>query len=185
GVEPSLTLGAERVRLLAPGRTRPRRSLAAEGLEERLARGLSVGLDAQAHRIVAADVAALDVDLDDRGLGPQVAVVELRGELSEPRADGDHQVGPAAGGGRLGRSRATKRTEVQGVRVGYRVVSPVRGDHRKGATFAQLDDEIVGAGAGHATADEQQRALGLLQELDHLANRVRMRELRMRRAIVA
>ena len=136
-------------------------------------------MNADGHRIVATDVARLEVDLHDRRARADVAVVELGRELSQARADREDQVGPPARGGGLGRARASERTEIERMRVGDGVVSSVRRDHRDAVAVAQLNHQLVGAGAAGPAADEQQRTLGLPQVLHRLADRVRVRRLRM------
>ena len=133
--------------------------------QERLTRLARIGLDADGHRIVATDVTALDVDLDDRRLRADVAIVEVRGELRQARADGQEHVGPPARRRGFGRAGATERADVERVRVRHGVVAPVGGDHRdRRSCSAQPHDQIAGARAVDAAADEQQRALGLAQE---------------------
>jgi len=110
---------------------------------------------------VPSDVARVDVDLDERRARPDVTVVELGGELGEARADGHDHVRSTARGGRLRRAGAPQRAEVQGMRVGHRVVSTVGRDHRDPVAIAQLNDELVRAGAARPAADDHERTLGL------------------------
>ena len=72
--EARLTLGAERFRFATPRSPGLAQVVLAEGVQERPARLPGVGLDAERHGIVAADVAAVDVDLDDARLGLDVPI---------------------------------------------------------------------------------------------------------------
>ena len=60
--QPALPLSPERLGFLPPRGPGRRRTVAAERVEQRLDRRAGVGLDADGHRIVPADVAALDVE---------------------------------------------------------------------------------------------------------------------------
>src|SRR6266568_1655378 len=95
GREASLALSAERLGLAQPRLALRGTAFRRERVEKGLARLPRVGLDADGDRIVAADVPALHVDLDDRRPGADVAVVEVRRELAEAGADGQDQVGAA------------------------------------------------------------------------------------------
>jgi hypothetical protein len=138
-----------------------------------------VRLDAESDRIVAADVAALDVDLQDRRVRPEVAIVEVRGELGEPRAQGEHQIGPPAGGRRLRSPGAAQWSDVERVRVGDGVVASVGGDHRDRVLLAEADHRLIRAGPRDAATDQQQRPLRLPEEPHRLANGVRVWRLRV------
>jgi hypothetical protein len=56
------------------------------------------------------------------------------------------------------------------VRVRDRVITPVGGDRREPVLLAQPDDQIPGARAVDTAAHDEQRALGLAQEPDGIAN---------------
>jgi hypothetical protein len=183
GVETSLAFLAQRLRFLPPGLRRRVGTGLGESVQQGYARFPRVGLDAHGDRIVAADVAALDVDLDDARPRLDVAVVEERREVPEPRADDQQHVGPPAGRARFGRARAPERTDVERMRVGHGVVPAVRGDHRDRVLLAQARDEIAGPRPGDAAADQQEGTLGLAQQARGLAHRVRMRRLRVGDAV--
>ena len=185
GREPRLTLGAQGLGFAAPRLVARRAAAPGELVEQRAARFAGVGVDADRHRIVAADVPRLDVDLHDRGPGPNVAVVELGRELRQPRADREDQIRAAACGGGFRGAGPTERAEVERMRVGNRVVAAVRRDHRDPVAVTQLNDQLVGAGTAGAATDEQQRPLGAAEPLHRLANGLGVWRLRVRDAVAA
>jgi len=69
------------------------------------------------------------------------------------------------------------------MRVGHGVVATVRGDHRDPVAIAQLNDQLVGAGAARPAADDQERPLGLPQSSRGLTNGVRVGRLRVGDAV--
>src|SRR5947209_6305203 len=76
-----------------------------------------IGLHRDGDGIGAAEVAAVDVDLDDARRGLDVTVVVERREVAEPRADDEQDVGTAARRRRFRRAGATERAHVEGVVV--------------------------------------------------------------------
>ena len=147
---------------------------------ERLAR---VGLDPHRDGIDAADVPAVDVDLDDRRPRLDVAPVVEAGELPEPRAHDQQEVGPAARLGRLGGARPTERAHVERIVVGHGVVPAIRRDDRHPVAGGETGDEIRGRRPRHAAPGDEERALGPREEARGLADRLRMGRRRVSRAV--
>ncbi|MGC2517820.1 MAG: hypothetical protein WA373_01750, partial [Burkholderiales bacterium] len=79
--------------------------------------------------IVAPDLLRVDLDLHDRHVGRNDAVIVERGELGEPRACGENQVRALQQRLRLGRARAPDRPHHQRVAGRDRVVARIRGHH--------------------------------------------------------
>jgi len=157
--------------------------LAVERVEQRKARLARVGLDADGDRVIPADVAAVDVDLDDRRPGLDVAVVEVGGEVPEPRADDEQQVGPPAGGGGLRGAGAAERADVERMRVRHGVVAAVGGDHRQRVLLGEPRHEVVGFRPRDAAAGDQQRTVRGAQQPRGLPNGVEMGRQRVDGAI--
>ena len=90
-------------------------------LGEQLAQeGARVGQDAEIGRIVAAELGRIDVDMDQLGLReiPRIAGQPGRGRaVVEARADGDDQIGAAAGF--VGRIGAVAADEAERQRIGH------------------------------------------------------------------
>src|SRR5262249_60190943 len=99
------------------------------GSEQRRARLPRVGVDAEAHRVVAADVLRLDVDLHDPRVGLDRAVVEVARELAEAWAEGEQHGGAATRRGPLGGAGATQRTDAERVLGGAGGRGSVRRAH--------------------------------------------------------
>src|SRR5881628_3985091 len=82
--EPRVALDTQRLRFLPPGRLRVGNAVSGQRVQQSLTRFPRVRLYAERNRVVAPDITKVDVDLDERCSGSQVAVVELGRELSEP-----------------------------------------------------------------------------------------------------
>ena len=146
-------------------------------LEQRDRALARVGLDAERNRIVAADVTALDVDLDDLRLRLDRAVVEVAGEVPEPRTEHEQDVRAPARGGGFRRAGATERTDIERMRVRHGIVAPVRGDDREAELLGEPDHHLRGIGARDAAADEHQRTLRLAEQAGGFTDGVRVRQL--------
>src|SRR5262249_16472292 len=141
-------------------------------------------MDTDGDRVVAADVPALDVDLDQWRVAADVPVVEMRRELTESRAGRHDEIRFTDERGRFRRSRSPQWAHVERMRARDGVVAPVRGDHRHRAALAQPPGQVVRAGPGDAATDQQQRPLGLPEQTRGLADGVRMWRWRVRRSIL-
>ena len=178
-----MAFGAEIADLVAPLVAGPRHPGPAERGAQRGERSPGVGLDRDGDGVRAAEVAAVDVDLDDTRRRLDVAVVVERREVAEPRADDEQDVGAAARRGSLGRAGATERAHVERVVVGHGVVAAVGGDGRPAEIGAQLSHQVVGAGPRHATADQHQRPARGAQHADGVGNRLGARRRGVQRTI--
>ena len=132
-----------------------------------LQRAARVGDDAQRDGPGHADVARVDVDLD-QALGRRVPPVAVEGnvEVAHPRADDEHDVG-------LGAREVAGRAEAEDVgRMVARNRRPA--GHGRDDRAAELLDDVeqglVGAPAVDAGAGEDERPLGARQQRDGLGD---------------
>src|SRR5207247_9217572 len=98
GGETLLTLPTQIRGFLVPGRARCAPPSLGKLVEQRRGRFARIRLNADGDRVVAADVTTLDIDLHDRGVRLDRAIVEVAGELTEARADDEEHVGATTRG---------------------------------------------------------------------------------------
>ena len=135
-----------------------------------LERGPGVGEDAEAQRARDAEVARVDVDLDQLlalGVAPVGVVGDV--EVADPRADDEQHVGLAA-------RAVARRAEAEHVVrvVGRDARAPGhRGHHRAAEQLGDLERGCARAGAVDAAAGDHDRALGAREQLGRLRRAAR------------
>ena len=148
--------------LRQPGRVTRGLDLGAlvQGLEQLAREDLHIGDEAEVGRVVAAQLLRIDVHVHQPRLGevPGVALVPARrAAVVEARAQGDHQVGAAAG--LVGREGPVAADEAQRQRVVAADAAHAvgRGDDGHAQPLGQLGDLRAGLGQRRAVADEEHR----------------------------
>ncbi len=148
-----------------------RRPVAAHAVEQRRYAGADVADHGSDDLDVAVHLLRLDVDLDEllRRVAPGLALA-VRQEPVEPGADQHHDVGV------LQHRRACRAGALR-MRVGQKSLGHAHRQERDAGLFDQGTDLVVGLRVGRAFAENNQRALGALQEIERTRDSGRSRTL--------
>ena len=114
-------------------------------------------------RIVAPDFLRVDLDLHDRHVGRNDAVVVEGAELGQPRARGEDEIRALQHRLGLGRARAPDRTHDERVLGRNHVVARIRGHHAGREHPGEFQQFVPRARIAHAEAGDEDRPLGAQQ----------------------
>ena len=141
-------------------------------IQHRRQRRPGVPVQPHLHRVVAADLGRIDVELDDRRARRRNAEVE-RELAAAVAADEEHQVGPAQDAvGALARVVARRPHRQRVVGREHRLGVERRG-HRNRQPLGQGDQLVACARGGHAAAGNDHRPSGALQHSERVGDRRR------------
>ncbi len=142
-------------------------------VDHRRQRRLGVPLQPHLHRVVAADLGRIDVELDDRRALRRNAEV-VRHLPAGVAADEEHQVGPAEDAvGALARVVARRPHRQWVVGREHRLGVERRG-HRNRQLLGYRDQLIACARGRHTAAGNDHRSAGAVQKVQRLGNRSRV-----------
>ena len=161
-----LAMFSSRLRLdgVDPVRRR-RRPIAAHAVEERRYAGADVADHRRDDLDVRVHLLRLDVDLDEflRRVAPGLALA-VRQEPVEPSADQHHDVGVL-------QHRRARRARALRMRVGQKALGHAHRQERYAAFFDQGADLLVGLRVCRPFAENNQGALGALQDIERTRDR--------------
>ena len=142
-------------------------------VEHRRQRRLCVALQPHPHRVIAADLGRIDVELDDRRTRRRNAEVE-RELPAGVAADEEHQVGPAQDAvGALARVVARRPHRQRVVGREHRLGVERRG-HRNRQLLGQGDQLVTCVRRRHAAAGHDHRPAGAVQHAERVGDRRRV-----------